>query len=52
MQECRDAVDKLIKIVTSKPVLACLNLEKPFKLEVDASAYVVGAILFQRDENK
>ena len=52
MQECRDALNKLIKIVTSEPVLACPDLEKPFKLEVDTSAYAVGAILFQRDKNK
>jgi hypothetical protein len=51
-QECRDALDKLIKIVTSEPVLACPDLEKPFELEVDTSAYAVGTILFQRDENK
>ena len=51
-QECRDALDELIKIVTSEPVLACPDLEKPSELEVDASAYAVGAILFQRDENK
>ena len=52
MQECRDALNKLIEIITSEPVLACPDLEKPFKLEVDTSAYAVGAILFQRDENK
>jgi len=51
-QECRGALDKLIKIVTSEPVLACQNLERPFELEIDASAYAVGAILFQEDENE
>src|SRR6266850_2752052 len=51
-QECRNALDKLIKIITSEPVLACPDLDKPFELEVDASAYAVGAILFQRDESK
>jgi RNase H-like domain found in reverse transcriptase len=52
MQECTDALEKLINIITSEPVLACPDLDKPFELEVDASAYAVGAILFQRDENK
>jgi RNase H-like domain found in reverse transcriptase len=33
-------------------VLACLDLDKPFELEVDALAYAVGTILFQRDKNK
>jgi hypothetical protein len=51
-QECTEALNKLINIITSEPVLACLDLNKPFELEVDASAYAVGAILFQRDENK
>ena len=45
-------MDKLIKIVTSELVLACLDLEKPFKPEVNASAHAVGIILFQGDENK
>ena len=45
-EECRKALDKLIKIVISESVLACPNLEKQFELEVDASAYVIGAILF------
>jgi RNase H-like domain found in reverse transcriptase len=52
MQECTDALEKLINIVTSEPVLAGPDLDKPFELEVDASAYAVGTILFQRDENK
>jgi len=51
-QKCRDALDQLIEIVTSEPVLTCLNLDKPFELGEDASAYAVGAILFQRDKNK
>jgi RNase H-like domain found in reverse transcriptase len=52
MQECTDALEKLINIITSEPVLACLDIDKPFKLEVDASAYEVGTKLFQRDKNK
>jgi hypothetical protein len=51
-QECTDALEKLINIVTSEPVLACPGLDRPFELEVDASAYAVGAILFQRDKDK
>jgi RNase H-like domain found in reverse transcriptase/Integrase zinc binding domain/Reverse transcriptase (RNA-dependent DNA polymerase) len=51
-QECTNALEKLINIVTSELVLACPDLNKPFELEVDASAYAVGTILFQRDENK
>jgi RNase H-like domain found in reverse transcriptase len=52
MQECTDALEKLINIITSESVLACPDLDKSFELEVDALAYAVGAILFQRDENK
>jgi hypothetical protein len=37
-------------MVTSAPVLAFPDLERPFELEVDASAFAVGAILFQRDD--
>src|SRR6267142_471536 len=39
----------LIQKVTTAPVLAYPDLERPFKMEVDASAYAVGAILFQKD---
>ena len=49
-EKCTEALDKLIKIVTSEPVLACPDLDKQFELEVDASNYAVGAVLFQKDE--
>jgi hypothetical protein len=39
----------LIQKVTNTPVLAYPDLEQPFEMEVDASAYTVGAILFQKD---
>jgi hypothetical protein len=48
--ECREALEMLIQMVTSTPVLAFLDLEQPFELEVDVSAFAVGAILFQRDD--
>jgi RNase H-like domain found in reverse transcriptase/Reverse transcriptase (RNA-dependent DNA polymerase) len=51
-QECTAALGELINIVTSELVLACPDLDKPFELEVDASAYAVGTILFKRDKNK
>jgi len=40
----------LIQKVTTAPVLAYPDLERPFEMEVDTSAYAVGAILFQKDE--
>jgi len=43
--ECKAALERPIKIATSEPVLRC-----PFKLEVDVSAFAVGAILIQQDE--
>jgi RNase H-like domain found in reverse transcriptase len=48
-KECMEAVDKLIKAVTSNPVLLRPNFKKPFVLEVDASQYMTGAILYQQD---
>jgi hypothetical protein len=45
-----EALKGLIELVTTAPILAYPDLEKPFKLEVDASAFTVGAILFQRDD--
>src|SRR3984893_3573609 len=51
-QECTDALNELVNIITSKPTLARPNLSKPFELEADASPYAVGVTLFQRDENQ
>jgi RNase H-like domain found in reverse transcriptase len=50
MDECTAALDKLIKIVTSDPVLHRPNYDLPFTLEVDASQYVAGAILYQPND--
>jgi hypothetical protein len=47
---CTNALDRIINILTTEPVLTHPDPEKPFKLEVDASDYAMGAILFQRDE--
>src|SRR6201990_193298 len=49
-EECREALDKLIKAVTSEAVLYQPDFTKQFELEVDASLFAVGAVLFQRDE--
>jgi hypothetical protein len=50
MEQCTKALDRIIGILTSAPILTHPDLDKPFKLEVDASDYTTGAILFQRDE--
>jgi len=47
--ECVKALDTLIKVVTSSPVLVALDQDRQFELEVDASQYALGAILWQRD---
>ena len=47
--ECTDAIKELIHCVTTHPILIHLDPTKTFKLEVDASNYTTGAILFQRD---
>jgi hypothetical protein len=49
-EACTKALDRIINILTTEPVLTHLDPEKPFELEVDASDYATGAILFQRDE--
>jgi hypothetical protein len=48
-EECMQAVNSLIKAVTSNPVLLCPDYKKPFVLEVDALQYATGAILYQQD---
>jgi hypothetical protein len=49
-EACTKALDRIVNILTSEPVLTHPDLEKPFELEVDASDYATGAILFQHDE--
>jgi RNase H-like domain found in reverse transcriptase len=49
MDKCTKAVNKLINIITSNPVLYQPNYDKPFVLKVDTSQYTVGAILQQAD---
>ena len=49
-KECKDLLNALIEIVTVEPVLKCPDLEKAFELEVDASAFVIRAVLIQWDE--
>jgi len=46
---CTKALDKIIHILTSAPVLTHPDPKKTFELKVDASDYATGAILFQRD---
>ena len=49
-EECTQSLDALLKIVSSDPVLHRPDYDQPFILEVDASQYATGAILYQRDE--
>jgi hypothetical protein len=48
-KECTQSVNVLIKAVTSNPILLHPDFKKPFVLEVDASQYATGAILYQQD---
>jgi RNase H-like domain found in reverse transcriptase/Reverse transcriptase (RNA-dependent DNA polymerase) len=47
MEECTKALDTLLTMVEEDPVLHRPNYSQPFKLEVDASQYATGAILYQ-----
>ena len=46
-----NAFKTLKHLVTSEPVLAYLDQDKPFKLEVDAPRYAIGVVLSQRKED-
>jgi hypothetical protein len=49
MEECTAAIQNLKKALTRKLVLWQPIMNKPFFLEVDASDYATGAILFQKN---
>jgi hypothetical protein len=51
-EECTQAIDALVKAVTSNPVPLHPDFKKPFVLEVDASQYATGAILYQQDPDE
>jgi len=48
-EECWKAIDLLIDVVTLSPVLDAPDQDQQFKLEVDASQYALGGILWQQD---
>lgn len=50
--EHRDVVAKLVDILTHPPVLAYPNFDLPFILHTDASNEGLGAVLYQRQDNK
>src|SRR6267154_5768467 len=47
---CTNALNRIIHILTTAPVLTHPDPDKPYELEVDTSDYATGAILFQRDD--
>ena len=50
--EMQEAFDELRIKLTSPPVLAYSDLEKPFVVETDASSVSVGAVLVQKKEDR
>ena len=46
----QEAFETLRKRITLEPVLKQPQLDQQFEVEVDASGYVIGAVLMQRDE--
>ncbi len=46
-EECHiEALDQLIRMVTTALVLECPNLDRQYFLEVDASTFALDAVLF------
>ena len=48
----QQALTKLINLVTNPPILAYPDMEKPFFVHTDASGQGLGAILYQKQEDK
>src|SRR5712672_2616629 len=51
MQECTKALDTLINMITSDPILRPPDLDRQFHLDIDASNYAIGGILYQLDDD-
>ena len=49
-EECTKALNTLIEIITNDPILRPPDLERQFHLDIDASNYVIGGILYQLDD--
>ena len=50
--ECQQAKQKLMDIITSDPILCLPDWSLPFELMTDASNLGTGAVLFQRDQRE
>jgi hypothetical protein len=48
-EEARSSLDRILKIVERNPSVGLPDPTKPFEIEIDASNYTIGAVLFQRD---
>lgn len=51
-QDQQDAFERLKRCLTSPPILAYPDFERPFILYTDASSFALGAILSQKDDQK
>jgi hypothetical protein len=49
--ECTKALNTLIEVITSDPILRPPDLERQFHLDIDASGYAIGGILYQLDDD-
>lgn len=47
--DCQAAFESVKSLLCCAPVLASPDLNRPFKLEIDASAVGAGAVLLQED---
>ena len=50
--KCQSSFENLKQKLTSSPVLAYADMNKPFELTYDASDSAIGHVLSQRDEKK
>jgi len=50
--EAQTAFEKLKEQFLERPILQMVDQDKPFEIEVDASAFATGAVLIQRDSNE